>query len=69
MHKLSNSNYLITNLISQTMARPIKETPVLKGKDAKTFLANKANSAKASEETKRRIMQNYQKFSAMAVKQ
>lgn len=50
------------------MARPIKETPVLKGKEAAKFLTevNKAKDQKASKETIERIKKNYDKLKAIA---
>lgn len=50
------------------MARPIKETPVLTGKDAKTFIEQKkANEGKkADPAVKQRIMENYSKIHAIA---
>ncbi|WP_289024341.1 hypothetical protein [uncultured Salegentibacter sp.] len=41
------------------MAKPIKETPVLRGKDAKKFVENNRNVRKASEEEKRQIKESY----------
>lgn len=46
------------------MSKPIKETPVLKGKDAKNFLVNSKNISISPEE-KERMMANYQKLKAM----
>lgn len=50
------------------MARPIKETPVLKGKEAAKFLTeiNKAKDQKVSEETIEKIKKNYEKLKAIA---
>ncbi len=49
------------------MARPIKETPVLTGKDAKAFIANKnQNNIKRADPTvKQRIMSNYAQIHAI----
>jgi len=44
------------------MAKPIKETPILKGKDAKKFLENKNNSSRdlnSINKEKERILKNY----------
>lgn len=53
-----------------TMARPIKETPVLKGDDAKRFteLAERAFKNPVSEKVKNRIQANYAKIKAAALK-
>lgn len=50
------------------MARPIKETPVLKGRDAQKFLeALEVNQAKkASPQELDRINRNYERLKAMA---
>ena len=42
------------------MAKPIKETPVLTGRDAKKFLENIKNPIKASDAEKARIKKNYE---------
>lgn len=49
------------------MALPIKETPVLKGKDAKNFLreANKTKGKLGAEEV-RRLKENYLKLKAIS---
>ncbi len=46
------------------MARPIKETPVLTGKDAKKFLDEKKKnqSRKEDSKTRERILDNYKKL-------
>ena len=46
------------------MARPIKETPVLTGRDAKRFIESKKKSEGNKEDAKikERIMKNYSKF-------
>ena len=41
------------------MARPIKETPVLKGNDAKRFVEKNKSITKESGEAKKRISINY----------
>jgi len=50
------------------MAKPIKETPVLKGKDAKVFLNNiKENKLVVhSKEEISKIKENFSKLSAIA---
>lgn len=49
------------------MARLIKETPVLSGKDAEVFMENMENAKnqKASLTERKRIMDNYKKFKAI----
>jgi uncharacterized protein YktA (UPF0223 family) len=49
------------------MARPIKETPVLTGKDAIIFMEDMENAKtqKVSIEERKRIMDNYKKFKAI----
>jgi len=46
------------------MAKPIKETPFLRGKDAETFVAkiNKNKDVKAPREEYDRVMANYRKI-------
>tara|TARA_B100000378_G_scaffold212230_1_gene175270 strand:+ start:811 stop:969 length:159 start_codon:yes stop_codon:yes gene_type:complete len=41
------------------MAKPIKETPVLTGRDARTFVEKNRVVCKASEEEKRQIKESY----------
>lgn len=50
------------------MARPIKETPVLKGSDAKTFLSKQkeAEGKKIEPAVKERIVANYNKLNNLA---
>jgi len=48
------------------MAIPIKETPVLKGKDAKRFRKLLENDKKVSQLEIERIKTNYQKLSMIA---
>lgn len=52
------------------MAKPIKETPFLRGKDAKKFVAKMNASAthKAPREDYDRVMSNYRKIKATTVK-
>jgi len=49
------------------MARPIKETPVLKGRDALAFAREmkKSESKKADEKTRQRIAENFAKLSGI----
>ena len=48
------------------MARPIRETPILYGDDAKRFLANIENVKPASKEEKERIRASYEEIKQMA---
>lgn len=50
------------------MAKPIKETPTLTGKDAKKFLERMKNTQenKVSQEEKERIRNNFAKLHAIA---
>lgn len=50
------------------MARPIKETPVLTGQDAKKFIEaiETSQTKKASAEELARINRNYERLKAMA---
>lgn len=50
------------------MAKPIKETPVLKGRDAVKFLENiqEAKNAKPSKEEVAKIKDNFSRLSALA---
>ena len=41
------------------MARPIKETPTLRGKDAENFINEMENSKKASSKVNVRIRENF----------
>ena len=51
------------------MAKPIKETPILKGKDAKKFIQqhNAKSNSKASRLERDRIMRNYKYFKAAEI--
>ena len=44
------------------MARPIKETPILFGEDAKRFLASMQNVKPASQQEKQRVKAAYEKL-------
>jgi hypothetical protein len=50
------------------MAKPIKETPILKGVDAKRFIDNmKASASKSIDlHTKERIKKNFDKLNAIS---
>lgn len=50
------------------MAKPIKETPVLEGKDAKAFLQKmeEAKSVKLTKEEETKIRENFSKLSSIA---
>lgn len=48
------------------MARPIKETPILYGKDAERFIHEMENVKPASEEEKKRIRASYEKIKKLA---
>lgn len=52
------------------MAKPIKETPVLKGRDAVNFIENQRNYDKVSigQTEKDRMYSNYQKLQSLVVK-
>ena len=48
------------------MAKPIKETPILFGKDAERFLKEIANVKPASEAEKARVKASYEKMKKIA---
>lgn len=50
------------------MARPIKETPILTGQDAKSFISkmNSASDRKISPDEAKRIKENYEKMKSIA---
>lgn len=50
------------------MAKPIKETPILKGTDAVNFASNmeKSKSVRVTQQEADRIKSNYTKLSAIA---
>lgn len=51
------------------MAKPIKETPVLKGKDARVFMANISSPTKRdaiNDRTRQRMRENFEKINAIA---
>jgi hypothetical protein len=50
------------------MAKPIKETPVLKGKDAREFMAKITSPTKRetiSDNTRQRMRENFEKINAI----
>ena len=48
------------------MARPIKETPILYGKDAERFIREMENVKPATEEEKKRVRASYEKIKTLA---
>ena len=52
------------------MAKPIKETPVLKGKDASKFIAEvkQAKDRTITQTVKDRIKRNFEKIESLSVK-
>lgn len=48
------------------MAKPIKETPVLFGKDAERFIQSIKNVKPASEEERKRVKDAYEKLKSIA---
>ncbi len=48
------------------MANPIKETPVLKGKDAMKFVEENKQIEKATEEERTEIKENYEALKSIA---
>ncbi len=48
------------------MARPIKETPILYGKDAERFLYEMENVKPASDAEKKRVRASYEKIKKLA---
>jgi hypothetical protein len=49
-----------------TMARPIKETPVLKGRDARRFAEKIANPVRISKEEREEAERIFEKFKKMS---
>lgn len=50
------------------MAKPIKETPILKGKDARVFMSKMASPTKGKaidEKTRQRMRDNFNKLNAI----
>ena len=60
--------YFCVNQWKQTMARPIKETPILFGKDARRFEERMQNPPKESKEDRNRREANYRAAMTMFVK-
>ena len=57
----------IINVIKEVfMARPIKETPILYGKDAERFLYEMENVKPASDAEKKRVRASYEKIKKLA---
>lgn len=48
------------------MARPIKETPLLKGKDARRFMQKMKEPQQVSDEEIRRVRSNYEYIMSIA---
>ncbi len=51
-----------------SMAKPIKETPILKGKDARVFMSKMASPTKGKaidEKTRQRMRDNFNKLNAI----
>lgn len=48
------------------MARPIKETPLLYGEDARRFVQSLKNVKPASEQEKKRVKEAYEKLKEIA---
>ena len=57
---------ILTPLILFIMARPIKETPILYGEDARRFLARMQEHRHISEEERARMEENYRILRATA---
>lgn len=54
-------------ILSKIMAKPIKDTPVLKGKDAKKFIKNlKQNTQRPNAEEVAKIKANFSRLQAIA---
>jgi hypothetical protein len=49
------------------MARPVRETPILYGKDAKRFLERMKNPRKETPEERERRLENYYRMKRMFV--
>ena len=47
------------------MAKPIKETPILKGADARKFMENMATSKKVDDVTKAKMKGNFDRLNSM----
>lgn len=48
------------------MAIPIKETPILRGKDATSFIKKANSPIKATSNVRKRVFENYSKLSKIA---
>ena len=64
-----NLLYYYSYYKQKTMAKPITETPVLKGKDAANFVSNQQNYDRVpiSDAERERMRQNYQKIQSLVV--
>ena len=54
------------------MAKPIKETPYLRGKDARAFMVNFSSPTKRDsidDKTRQRMRENFAKINSLAAKQ
>jgi len=56
----------LNKLKLKTMAKPIKETPFLYGKDADTFVKENKEVKKVSEEEREEINKNYETLKKVA---
>ena len=56
----------VNQLNGRIMARPIKETPILYGKDAERFVRDMKNVKPASEEERKRVRTSYEKIKKIA---
>ncbi|MDE6769730.1 MAG: hypothetical protein K2J78_08425 [Muribaculaceae bacterium] len=69
LYLLSNINYSFNNFLKiYFMARPIKETPILYGADAKRFEERMQNPPKISSEQRAQIRKSYEAGINMLVK-
>lgn len=48
------------------MAKPIKETPILKGQDAVRFQRQMANSVKISDDARKKMQANFDKIQSIS---
>lgn len=70
MQPLNDKNILIfrglTNLNQEKMAKPIKETPFLYGKDARNFIQQNKTVEKVSREEREEIKRNANTLKSIA---
>ena len=57
---------IINSKKEEFMARPIKETPILYGKDAERFIHEMENVKPASDAEKKRVRASYEKIKKLA---